>query len=479
MQLCVSRYEQHVFGLPDRAIVFTNTERNTAACARRYWFAEVEGLRPKVAARPLRYGAAWGTLLDDLHTYWMKFDSEYPVDAVHRCVWCAGCGAIADERCARCAGSGLGPVARALREWERIEREHGKSDDFDPAEEAQTLTRCWEGYVLEYGRKPLDDYRVVGVEVAFAAPVINPSTGNPYSPVTWLVRTPEGMRVARTGEARSEHAVSVRWPYYQIGKLDALYQHRVTGDLWVWEGKSSKDPAGYMQGVSVDPQIGGYVWLVEHHLKEFPGATRVAGFMYDIVSSVKHGDPKPLAAAKVPVLDEEGKPLMKGKRQVWQVDADGEPVLRCPGLSRAAGTIPSWRYRAALAKHGFDEKDYIDHLDKLEAEIDPKLYLRDFGTVGREPVARYAREVFAICGSLSAMRRAAATSTSPNDLDVAFPRTAICRLPGGRCPYRGPCLEDGPLVRQNFETSTSVRWTEQQPTIAPPPADDLGEELGW
>lgn len=477
MQLAVRRYEQEVRGLPARAVVLTNSERVTAACARRWWFSEVEGLRPRQVERPLRFGAAWAQLLDEVHRWWMQHDTPFPDGAEDRCAWCGGYGC---ERCASPADGapGAGPVARTLRGWQRLQREGATAEEgWNPERDAEALRRTLDGWFRSLGhRGPPDEYRVVGAEVAFAAPILTPS-GTPFAPVTWMVEhAPGQLRLARTGEARHPKARSVRWPWYQIGKLDALYQHRQTGDLMVWEGKTSGDPSGYLHGLSVDPQVPGYTWLVSHHLQAYPGARRVAGYLYDVSSSAYQADPPLLKPEPVRVLDANGEAVKAKGRNVYQLDANGEQILRSPGLSRAtsAGTVPSWRFEAAIAQHGFDPAEYRDHVTRLQVEVDPRLYVREFGTVGQEAVTRYARELLGIARRLAQGRRDAALAVE-GDVDEAFPRTPVCRTGGARCPYRGPCLQDGPLARADFDLDVSMQWT----INAEQAATSGRGELGW
>lgn len=475
MRLAVRRYDQPVRGLPARAITITNSERMTAACSRRWWFSEVEGLRPRQVERPLRFGAAWAQVLDEVHRWWMVHDTPFPAGAEDRCAWCSGYG------CERCVSGpddvpGGGPVARILRGWQRMQRDGLGDSEWSPERDAEALRRTLDGWFRSLGhRGPPDEYRVVGAEIAFAAPIVT-AAGTPFAPVTWIVQEgPGSYRLARTGEARHERARAVRWPWYQIGKLDALYQHRETGDLVIWEGKTSADPSGYLQGLSVDPQVPGYTWLVWHHLGAFQGAKHVSGYLYDVSSSAYQADPPLLKPEPVRVLDANGEPVKAKGRNVYQLDANGDPVLRSPGLSRAtsAGTVPSWRYQAAIAQHGFDPADYRDHVARLQAEVDPRLYVREFGTVGVAEVARYARELLGVARRLAQARRDAATATSEEDVHEAFPRTPVCRTGGARCPYRGPCLEDGPIARADYDVDAVMQWTDNEE-----PAKDQGE-LGW
>jgi hypothetical protein len=350
--------------------------------------------------------------------------------------------------------------------------------DWSAVKTADGLRRALDGWFRHSGhRMPPDGYRVVGVESAFAAPILNPK-GSAYAPITYLTKTASGLRLARTGEAvvPSAQVQAVRWPWYQLGKLDALLQDRGNGDLLVWEGKSSASPAGYLQGLSIDPQVPGYVWLLEHHLESF-GAKRVIGYIYDVSSSTYQADPVLLKADSVKVLGPDGAPLKIKGRNVYELDEAGAPVQRSPGLSRAAGHTPSWAYHAAIVKHGFDPSDYADHLQKLQVQVDSDLYVRDLGTVGPEIVRRYGRELYGVASRLAQLRRDAATALA-GESDWLFPRTTVCRLGNTvRCPYRAPCLMDGPDARSAFEVTDTMVWLDNE---QPLPFEGTEEgELGW
>jgi hypothetical protein len=167
------------------------------------------------------------------------------------------------------------------------------------------------------------------------------------------------------------------------------------------------------------------------------------------------------------------------RRKAWLTDDAGEQVLRSPGLSRA-GAVPSWLYRAAIDRHGYDVADYDDHLLKLMQTVDPKLYVRDVATSGPEVGARYARELYSVAQQLAGYRRKAAEMRHPHDRDRGFPRQAVPCVQGYGCAYRAPCLQDGDLVRQNYRVADPVRWL--------PDSDDNDngggtaapqEDLGW
>lgn len=468
MRLRVPRYEDGVVGLPTRAFVLSNSERGVAWCPRRWWLQYVERLHSEPSL-PLRFGRAWHNQLEDVYRWWMEHDTAYPGDGIV-CVWCNGSG------CARCDDTGLGPVERYRAVIEGAITDDGyplvAQEDID--RDVTRLARVLSGWLHVHGAAPPDNYRVVGVEVAIARCILNPRTGHPYTPETYVVRLADrSLRLAGTGEASGEvplppgaELLVKTWPWYQVARLDTVLQHRRTGKLLVGEFKSARDPRGKIDSLSNDTQTPGYAWVLAGCASElWLGDAPVAGFVYDVASSAYQQDPALLKPTKVKTLDDAGEPIRKGRSYVYELDDAGEPVLRSPGLSRdTRKTIPTWRYEAAIGRHGFDRADYADVLLELETR-DAKLYIREQGAVSPESQTRYAQEVYADAVRFAAWRRDAARATKNADLHVAFPRQPVCTAAGLGCSFRGPCAQDGPDARSSFTTASGPMWLAEQITM--------------
>ena len=445
------RYHDGVVGLPGRAITVTNSERSALACPRKWWFRHVERLRTD-STRPQRFGKAWHSVIEDVHRYWQTLDALYPLDAVYQCVWCGGRGVeglppahIGKHKqapllvgdCQVCAGTGLGPIARHREMLRSAVTDDGVRLIPDEEVERDTLrlSRIFEGWMLKYGNgMPYRTLEVVAVELGLARVILNPRTGQPYQPVAYAASDGVTMRLASTAEVSGENPLDpgwsvskVRFPWYQIGRLDCILRHRKTGVLYVGEWKTSQSPKELVRNLSVDPQTDGYCWLLDAAVAS--GAiqgTRVAGFLYDVVSSSFQYDPA---------------------------------ALKSGGLSRAKNrTTPSWRYIAQVAARNEPADQYSDHIDWLGRNVDPKLYLREWGDSSDEGRERYGEEVFAFATHVAALRRQAARARDEVDLNIHFPRNAVCRQPGGFCPYRGPCLADGDEARESYTTGSGIRW---------------------
>lgn len=462
LQVKVPRYEDaEVLGLPEHGRIFaiTNSQRSKLACPKRWWFRFAEGLRPRSISAPLRYGRGWDLFLEDLNAWWMEHDTDYPGDG-SACVWCGGQGRdlAAGWECEECGGTGSGPVARIAAEWRQElqdlalqARQQGWSLWTNPDEIEQqilTLERAAYGYLQRYGPQPPINVRIVAVKLQVAAPVLVPGSGRVYRPELYVVREADGsLRMARTGEAKNPalDVRKVKWPVYQVAELDRVAASRKTGALWVGEFKSSTSPRTYVENQEIDPQVVGYSWILRHvvdqgllvepawsHRGGIEPGTPIAGFTYDCTSSNLQYDPKVLKSGKVSVAKNR--------------------------------TVPSWRFTGFCAEHGLDAGEYSEHIEALRRRFDGKLYVRDWGSLGPTDLKRYEVELYGIARRHLQGYRDAATAISGSDVAARFPRVAICRLPGGSCPYRGPCLEDGEQPREHYEIADPLRWDLQEET---------------
>lgn len=451
IKLSIPRYEG-VHGLPGpRVITIANSERSSMACPRRGWFRHIEYLKTE-STSPQRRGLAWHEVTEDIHRWWQSFDTTYPEKGAIECAWCGGSGipvalpALAfetkgrapegNEPCPVCDGTGLGPAERYWKTLVAARSADGARlvNDEDARDEYRMLLRWYDGWSLKYGLDPYKTLRVIGVEVPIARAILNPKTGRPFKPTVFVVHEPGSMRLASTGEVSGGVPLpagatigKIRYPWYQVGRLDGILQNRGgNGGVYVDEWKSSQTPTELIKGLTVDPQTEGYCWLLEGLVEDGTIPGPVNGYLYDVTRSSRHSDPK---------------------------------VLKRGGLSKAKNVAtPSWRFEAAVTTHGLDLADYAEHIEWCKKNVDPKLYLREWGTSDPDARQRYAEEVYSAASTAATRRRAAARASSETDLNIHFPRVPVCKS-GGFCSYRGPCIEDGAEARASFTTSTGPVWT--------------------
>lgn len=463
-----ARYDDSaVLGLlpSGRVIPVTNSERTVAACARRWWFSEDQGLRPRARSRPLRLGLAWHAVLEDAHRWWMEFDAELPAMWETMCAWCGGSkltppgdGAMfSTTPCPRCHGTGLGPVARTMESWAVLVNE-GHIDGAEASEDIARLVGMINGWGEFYGGwRPYRAYRVVAVEVSIARPIVNPRTGAQFAPRVAVIEHDDGRRrYARAGEVaraqaarpKDHHVVWVRWPWYYIGRLDAVLAERKRANrLTVGEFKSSANPLKFARDLALDPQVPGYLFLLDHAVKHrlAPWAEDgvVDGWQYDLTSTSKQRAPK---------------------------------LLKKGGLSKAKANTPSWAFRQAVQQLGLDPTEYAEHIGGLAQRVDSKLYVRPFGDADLHDIDRVGEEVFGFAQRIAEMRRASATARDLVDIHVAMPRTALCRMPGGSCAFTPICHKDNADGRAAHFAERPGWWGDGEDVTAAVDDDTMPEE---
>lgn len=497
----IRRYGEQTRGLPTdgRFVAISNSDAGKLVCDRKFMFAQVEHLGGR-STRAMDLGSAWDLIMQDVFSWWQRYDTCYPSSAADCCPFCGGRG-VTDEAyttCGACGGLGDSALHRAMElfqaqtEGTETEPHTMSAEDYQRTED--TLRRMLEGYLHRWQRGPLDSIRILGTQVALARPLLHPTTGKPFRPVTWLERrsgvpdAPWQMAGVGARLREAEGMVELRrvsWPWFQVGLLDVLGADRQTSAAWVIDCKASSQPSRYEQGMGVDPQLPGYCWLLEPHLGAF-GLSGVAGFMYDVAHSKFQPDPhqlqwKPPTVADMRALAEarglEGKGCKRAEdwlNLLGLVPGPGE-------FSRAQNAgVPSWRYEWALERANLPAEPYADHLQWIAENVDRGLYARPWQRYGRDHWERYGREIFAKAAKMALLRKAGVGITDAAQLDVAYPRTPVCMAPGGSCAYAGPCAQDGADARRDFTLSPTQQWSDAPPP-APRPAADSHEttELDW
>lgn len=456
----IPRYEKA--GVPVRAFVISNSERMEMGCDRRWFFRYGERLAPHKEVRALRYGSAWAEVMEDLHRWWMVHDAPYPFAQVLQdgpstevpkgsCPWCQD-GHVTDpetgvkQDCSFCDGNDLSRPFLILADW-RQDQIEGRIEDAEG--EAEVLFNALIGYRAVYGDSPPADYRVVAVEQEVAGPILTPE-GKPFRSKIPLVEDGSIWRLARPGETPTTWAIL---PWFQVGKLDVVLQNRATGVLWVQDAKSSRDPAGYLRNITVDPQTTGYVWMLDEALRQgllgFQG--EIGGVQFDVASSSKQSRPERLVEKELAKKD-------PGREKGF--------THHPPAYSKAKNrTTPSWLYADTLRDappgpdgQGVNLDDYREHIDFLREEVDPKLYVREPLAVSPSGVEEYRLELYGIALQLSEKIRGLPAST-PEMLPATFPRTPLCRKPGGSCPFTALCSgSTGAEVYDDFTVLDGLTW---------------------
>jgi len=414
----------------DRAWALTTSERSAAACALRHFYRYSERLRSTDDERPLRFGSAFHSVIERVFRHFAETDSEVSSEQVS------------------------GWLDEVAAEWRSSDRIRLSVSIEEIEADVEALVLAIRGWLRTYGSAPWRDYEVVAVERSFSAPILHPISGTALRSKMLVVE--EGDRIRPAGGGEAAGARLVQWPWVFVGRVDAILRHRTTGALWLLDHKTSSSPETFASGLSGDPQALGYVWLVEQAVRAGALAdvgvapdARVAGFVYNIVSSSRQRRPE---------------------------------VLKKGGLSRAKAVTPSWLYEEAIRENLLAVDDYADHLDLLRETVDRRLYLAEWVSVGHEDRERFRREVYADAVRIAGLYREAARAESILDLALSHPRTPVCRLPGGWCAYRGPCSQDGPDARRDYEVADGIYWTTTKASGVASPTPQLttdDEVISW
>lgn len=467
----VPRYGTHrqVLGLPARAVALTNSERGDAACDLRWFYRHGLGYGTERVAVPLAFGSAGHEVMEDVWGWWAAHDAVYETWFLDSCAWCQVAFDRQDaEACPHCQDTMLGPVPRIEKAWREAaavqEAKWGPEDDPDETieERVERLRRCVTGYLRthRHGAPPLS-LRVIGVEIPVARQILGPG-GKPYAPeVPYTLMRDGGYRFARPGDDPSKVEV-LKLPWYYVGIIDVLLASRETGALFVGEHKFSAAPDTLLIGLTNDPQTAGYCWALEDVLDRVPlpddireiatahGGRKVGGFSYMVNSSSMQHDPL----------------LLKGG-----------------GFSIAKNrTVPSWRFEAALEEANRVPHPspkmlpslYAEHIADLRSRVDPRLYRQESGFVGEREKRRFASEIYGVAVRHARMRRDVWRAEAPDEVEVAFPRTPVCRSPGGSCAFRGPCAVAATRdLPQPFVVSDGQVWYPSGvPNLLPLPTTD-------
>lgn len=191
--------------------------RTFRACAYKHALEYGQGWRPSESALPLRFGTLIHAALE---VYWPMIATTGDIQAA----------ADAAKRTLLTASAAL---------------------DIDPYEQGKAIAMI-EAYAARWAAEDMH-YEVVGVEMNFRTPLVNPRT----------------------------NAASRTWE--MAGKLDGLVRDKRDGSLWVLEHKttadslSQGDASNYITRLVMDPQIGHYL------IGALATGHDVKGVLYDVL----------------------------------------------------------------------------------------------------------------------------------------------------------------------------------------------------
>ena len=436
------RYEEGAVGLPKAAMVLTNSERRTAWCPRRWWYAYPNRLSTKQTAA-MRFGSLYHEVLEGIYGWWRDDDTAFKASFLDECPYCNASGIQTNttkDACGPCGGTGMGILQRIEI---KMFKDIGIYDDPAPLnDESDRLRAAAEGYLAYYGEGPPKKYRVVALEAAIAAPVISPKTAGIFKSRVPVIGNEFGWELASTA-THPTNVKNVLLPWFQLCTLDAVLQDRKTGDLWVGEFKTSADPVGYGRDLHLDTQIPGYMralqWVVRTKKPwGLTGNEDVVGYIWDVTSSQPQRDPKRLKSGKV--------------------------------SSDSRQRVPSWR----IKPWADDQTEPLTHEDhavlkemhnRAVQHVDPKLFHREWGQWDNDLMERYDLELYADTAKFANMWKAAINAMNESDVALAFPRVPLCRSRGGFCDFTTICSQGIAEDRSIYEKREPTIWLSKQGII--------------
>lgn len=273
------------------------------------------------------------------------------------------------------------------------------SSDVDAYDRAK-LHAMLVGYQLRWQEEDSTKYELLGCEVEFRCPLVNPETGRRSE--TWELG----------------------------GKLDKLVRERATGDVWVVEHKSTSEDvspgAAYWSKLRMDTQVSIY----------FIGAKTLG---HDVRGVIYDAGLKPaLKPSKIPLLDEQG-------IKIVTAGLGGERVRTKDGKKWRESADAAQDY--VLSTRPETPEEYEQRCLAAIAE-DPNSYYR------RAPVVRLEKEESDALSDIWAqgqqMREAELRNRAPRNPEA-------CSRYGSLCSYFPVCSGESTLEDQSlYRLSSNV-----------------------
>ena len=410
-EISIPRYS-NVFGLPPRSAVFTNTERRTSWCERKWFFRHAKNYDTSISIEsPMIFGRIYHELMEDVHKHWMNEKTAYEASMFRR----------VDGPC------------RSV--FKSLVKEFGGSIDTINTINGviEAARKAAQGYLERFGYSPPEHWEIVGVEEELCFPVYTPQMKHLKTKMFMFDDGISDYRFARPDDNILE-VKKVVLPWYHLAKLDYIARDKDTGSYYVGELKTSSQPLGYTKNLWLDPQIAAYSLALMHAINtgwcESKGLQKgnVSGYIFEVAYNGKHILPK---------------------------------VLKDGSLSKDnRARIFSWNYMNELASNGLDWGEYSEHIQSLKERVDEKLYIRHMDFISSERVMGFSLEAYNAALKFTELRRNSYQSNSDFKVELNYPRTALCRA-RHNCQYDGICVL--PVSQSTFEqASQEITWTRRK-----------------
>jgi hypothetical protein len=402
VELLASRYEdEKIIKDLGLSFVFTNSERNELGCPKRWYFSYYENLRMNNISHSLQYGIYWHMVMESLFLFWKMTDEDLH-DLSH------------NQKCNNM-------IRRTLEEI----AEDASSKGLNSTELVSQLVESLTGYVSIFGeiRK---EFKVLEVEVPLRFPILN-YKGERFKSKVILEDIGDRYIVANPKTIGAKR-IEVEMPFYVVGRADAIVQSRESGEIFIYDHKTTGSVNRFIKTVEVDPQLVSYAAMFDYektegHLQKYK-QHKIGGVIYGLASNQVTSAPKIL----------KDKSLSKAKHQ----------------------KIPSWTYKRFIQDNNLNILGYESHLDNIRLNVDPLWHKRLWYPLDKSSLERWKQESYGIARNLADKYRCLATI--PNGKDWIAPRIPTCKTTGF-CSYKEICVEDTPLQRSmNYEVEQKLYW---------------------
>ena len=339
------------------AWAFTQSENSALGCPRKWTYGYMQSYKVGSKSKTLIYGIVWHTMCEwflmDIEKYKSKDDFKRGIDEnLNSWIW--------NELDA------LEDVNQSIRdEW--FEDIHKR------------ICNAAEGWRIHWMEKIYPNYEVAEVEYEVCAKILR-MDGKPFRPRLEVIEYTlnDGsiiMRPCFVSEVNHEidqteieldgktvvqtKVKTVVWPWYKIGKIDAILKCRKHNRLFILDHKTTTKPGSYESRMSFDLQLPGYGQLLQDEIdagvtdfaKKYKGC-RIEGYIWDICYSNVPSVPKTLISGKLSTSKGRGCPS-------WQFEIAMHDLLQDYGSEDA---VPgNW-------------SDYQDYLEWLKTDYDQKYF---------------------------------------------------------------------------------------------------------
>lgn len=377
------------------------------ACKRRYWWSEVQRIRPRVDAPALWLGKVVHACLQAAYG-----EGDWDADAV----------------VARWLGERIEELGKVRLEQSEYERS---------VEEAHQLAQLGAGLMRRYHARWREEdaqrWEVLAVEERFRERLPVPCKACAGSGLVggWLRGDP--LAEAREYAGRCPECdgsgfvrASAYWDW--VGVWDRVCRDRNTGAIYVFETKttSEKHPEHLMTTYQLDAQPRSYLWAARKRW-----GSDVKGIVYDVIRKKVPEEPKTTQCKSCKGTGERKDGACEkcrgtGVGGVSRAALDSTTVAyylavidRYPHIDRAS-------YGEVLDRVRASERTLLWRMEQYVSELEINEWLADAYDVARDVMA---------CGTSNRWAR----------------NLGACDAPGRSCPYRQLCIEDDPTARLNYE----------------------------